>query len=101
MTSWVPWTTPPFSSTTEEVSEEKGVHGVCLGKASESPLLEKTGNNLLEIMLLKWVMRHSVSLLLIVHEGILHNEKILEVEFKWLHLYKLKIIITPVDWPHF
>lgn len=43
MTSWVPWTTPPFSSTTEEVSEEKGVHGGCLGKASESPLLEKTG----------------------------------------------------------
>jgi len=43
MTSWVPWTTPPFSSTTEEVSEEKGVHGVCLGKALESPLLEKTG----------------------------------------------------------
>lgn len=42
-----------------------------------------------------------MSLLLIVHEGILHNEKILEVEFKWLHLYKLKIIITPVDWPHF
>lgn len=70
-----------------------------LGRPQKAHCLKRLA--LLEIMLLKWVMRHSVSLLLIVYEGILHNETILEVEFKWLHLYKLKIIITPVDWPHF
>ena len=70
-----------------------------LGRPQKAHCLKRLA--LLEIMLLKWVMRHSVALLLIVHEGILHNEKILEVEFKWLHLYKLKIIIIPVDRPHF
>lgn len=80
MTSWVPGITPPFSSTTEEVSEEKGVYGVCLGRPQKAHCLKRLA--LLEIMLFKWVMRHSVSLLLIVYEGILHNETILEVEFK-------------------